>query len=92
MLPTFVYLLLSVSLFSDLPCDCGVIGRFTNLRELLVWMMAQRLVRPSSVPQTHDVQMEQDERESARLFLNSVGRLAEGDADLSQEESATLLR
>ena len=62
------------------------------MRELLVWTMAQRLVHPSSVPQTHDAQQEQDERESAQLLLNSVGRLAEGDADLSQEESATLLR
>ena len=54
--------------------------------------MAQRLVSPASVPQTHEAQQQQDERESAQLFFNSLDRLAEGDADLSREETATLLR
>ena len=40
----------------------------------------------------HNVQQQQDERESTWLFLNSVGRQAERDEDLSQEESTALMR
>ena len=54
--------------------------------------MAQRQVQLSSLPQTREAQQQQETRESALLFFNSLGHLAQGDADLSQEESATLQR
>ena len=69
-------------------CDCGV---FPKEKRLLVRTMAQRLA-PASVPQTHAEQAEQDEKDSAQLFFNSLGRLADGDADLSNEEANTLQR
>lgn len=54
--------------------------------------MAQRLAPPASVPQTHAEQAQQDEKDSAQLFFNSLGRLADGDADLSKEEANILRR
>jgi len=41
---------------------------------------------------THQIQEQQDEKELTWLFLNSVGRQAKRDMDLSPEESTNLLR
>ena len=55
----------------------------TAVYVLRVWAMAESQVPP---------QQQQDEKELMWLFLNSVGRQAKKDMELSPEESTNLLR